>query len=68
MASTRLTAIHTAGPGPAAAECISQVVQISDKPSLQEEFMDLCTSPLPPKVTVIPEVDKYWQSAKLKTA
>ena len=43
----------------AAAECVPQVVQVGDKPSLQEELMDLCTSPLPPKVTAITEVDKY---------
>ena len=42
----------------AEAECLPQVVQVGDKPSLQEEFMDFCTSPLPPKVTTITEVDK----------
>ena len=26
----------------AAAECVPQVVQVGDKPSLQEEFMDFC--------------------------
>ena len=41
----------------AAAECVPQVVQVGDKPSLQEEFMDFCTLPLPPKVTAITEVD-----------
>ena len=46
----------------AAAECVPQVVQFDDKPSLQEEFMDFCTSPLPPKVTAITEVDKYWHA------
>ena len=46
----------------AAAECVPQVVQVGDKPSLQEEFMDFCTSPLPPKVTAITEVDNYWQA------
>ena len=46
----------------AAAECLPQVVQVGDKPSLQEEFMDFCTSPLPPKVTTITEVDKYWHA------
>ena len=46
----------------AAAECVPQVVPIGDKPSLQEEFMDFCTSPLPPKVTAIREVDKYWHA------
>ena len=45
-----------------AAECVPRVVQIGDKPSLQEEFMDFCTSPLPPKVTAITEVDKYWHA------
>ena len=45
-----------------AAECVPQVVQVGDKPSLQEEFMDFCTSPLPPKVTAITEVDKYWHA------
>ena len=35
----------------AAAECVPQVVQVGDKPSLQEKFMDFCT--LPPKVTAI---------------
>ena len=43
----------------AAAECVPQVVQVGDKPSLQEELMDFCMSPLPPKVTAITEVDKY---------
>ena len=46
----------------AAAECVPQVVQDCDKPSLQEEFMDFCTSPLHPKVTAITEVDKYWHA------
>ena len=46
----------------AAAECVPQVVQVGDKPSLQEEFMDFCTSPLPPKVTAITEEDKYWHA------
>ena len=45
-----------------AAECVPQVVQVGDKPSLQEEFMDFCTSSLPPKVTTITEVDKYWHA------
>ena len=45
----------------AAAECVPQVVQVGNKPSLQEEF-DFCMSPLPPKVTAITEVDKYWQA------
>ena len=35
----------------AAAECVPQVVQVGDKLSLQEEFMDFCTSPLPPKIS-----------------
>ena len=52
-----------------AAECVPQVVQAGDKPSLQEEFMDFCTSPLPPKVTALTEVDNIgMQSAKSKTA
>ena len=46
----------------AATKCVPQVVQVGDKPSLQEEFMDFCTSPLPPKVTAITEVDKYWHA------
>ena len=46
----------------AAAELVPQVVQVGDKPSLQEEFMDFCTSPLPPKVTAITEVDNYWHA------
>ena len=46
----------------AAAEYVPQVVQVGDKPSLQEEFMDFCTSPLPLKVTAITEVDKYWHA------
>ena len=32
----------------ATAEYVPQVVQVGDKPNLQEEFMDFCTSPLPP--------------------
>ena len=46
----------------AAAECVPQVVQVGDKPNLQEEFMDFCMSPLLPKVTAITEVDKYWHA------
>ena len=46
----------------AAAECVPQVVQVGDKPSLQEKFMDFCMSPLPPKVTAITKVDKYWHA------
>ena len=46
----------------AAAECVPQVVQVGDKHSLQEKFMDFCTSSLPPKVTAITEVDKYWHA------
>ena len=46
----------------AAEECIPQVVQVGDKPSLQEEFMDICMSPPPPKVTAITMVDKYWHT------
>ena len=46
----------------AAAECVPKVVQVGDKPSFQEKFMDFCTSPLPPKVTAITEVDKYWHA------
>ena len=46
----------------AAAECVPQVVQVGDKPSLQEEFMDFIMPPLPPKVTAITEVDKYWHA------
>ena len=44
----------------AAAECVPRVDQVGNKPSLQVEFMDFCMSPLPPKVTAITEVDKYW--------
>ena len=46
----------------AAAECVPQVVQAGDKHSLQEEFMDFCTLPGPPKVTAITEVNKYWHA------
>ena len=42
----------------AAVECVPQVVT----PSLQEELTDSCMSPLPPKVTAITEVDKYWHA------
>ena len=50
----------------AAAECVPQVVQVGDKPSLQDEFMDFCMSPLLHKVMAITEVDKFgMQSAKL---
>ena len=45
-----------------AAECVPQVVQVGDKPSLQEEFMDFSTLLLPPKVTAITEVEKYWHA------
>ena len=45
-----------------AAERVPQVVQVGDKPSLQEEFMDFCMSPLPPKVTAFTEVDNYWHA------
>ena len=53
MASTSLQQYSMAGQVLAAAECVPQVIQVGDKPSLQEEFMDFCTSPLPPKVTAI---------------
>ena len=43
-------------------QCVPPVVQVGDKPSVQEKFMDFCTSPLPPKVTAITEVDKYWHA------
>ena len=46
----------------ATAECVPQVVQVGDKPSLQEEFMDFCMSPLPPIVTAITEVAMYWHA------
>ena len=46
----------------AAAECVPHVVQVRKKTSLQEKFMDFSTSPLPPKVTANPEVDKYWHA------
>ena len=53
----------------AAEKCVPQVVQVGNKHSLQEEFMDFSMSPLPSKVTAITEVDKYWhESAKSKTA
>ena len=45
-----------------AAECVSQVVQVGDKPRLEDKFVDFSTSPLPPKVTAITEVDKYWHA------
>ena len=62
MASTRLTTYSMAGQVVTAAKCVPQVVQVGDKPSLQEEFMDFCMSPLPPKVKAITEVDKYWHA------
>ena len=46
----------------AAVEYVPQAVQVGDEPSLQEEFIDFCMSPLPPKVTTITEVDKYWHA------
>ena len=46
----------------AAVECVPKVVQVGDKPSLQEELTDFCMSPLPPKVTAITELDKYWHA------
>ena len=46
----------------AAAEFVPQVVQVGDKSSLQEEFMDFCMSPITPKVTAITEVVKYWHA------
>ena len=48
-----------AGQALAAAEFVPQVVQIGDKPSLQEEYMDFWMSPVPPKVTAITELDMY---------
>ena len=51
-----------AGQALAAAECVPQIVQVGDKLSLQEKFMDFCTLPLPPKVVAITEVDKYWHA------
>ena len=46
----------------AAAECVPQVVQVGVKPSLHEEFIDFCISPLSPKVMAITEADKYWHA------
>ena len=46
----------------AAAECVPKVFQVDNKPSLQDKFIDFCMSPLPPKVTAITEVDKYWHA------
>ena len=46
----------------AAAECVPQVVKFGGKPSLQEEFIDFCMSPLSPKVMAITEVDTYWHA------
>ena len=45
-----------------AAECVPQVVQVGDKPSHREGFMDFCMLPLLPKVMVVTEVDKYWHA------
>ena len=47
----------------AAAVCVPEVVQVGDKSSLQEEF-DFCMLPLPPKVTAITKVDKYWHAIR----
>ena len=53
----------------AAAESVPQVVQVGDKPSLQEEFMDFCKSPLPPEVTASQRwISIGMQSANSKTA
>ena len=51
IASTRLQ-YSMAGQVFTATECVPQVVQVSDRLSLQEEFMDFCMSPLPPQVFV----------------
>ena len=51
IASTRLQ-YSMAGQVFTATECVPQVVQVSDRPSPQEEFMDFCTSPLPLQVFV----------------
>ena len=59
IASSRLTTIQYGWSGAYCSRVCSSV-QVGDKPSLQEEFVDFCTSPLPPKVTAIIEVDKYW--------
>ena len=61
MASTRLTTILY---GLSGAWCSRMCSSGSsgDKPSLQEEFMDFCTSPLTPKVMAITEVYKYRQA------
>ena len=69
MASTRLTTISMAGMVLVAAEYVPQVVQVGDKPSLQEEFMNFCMLPLPPKVTALQRwISIGMQSAKSKTA
>ena len=43
----------------AAAKCVLRVVQVGGKHDLQDEFMDFCMLPFPPKVTAITEVDMY---------
>ena len=45
----------------AAAECVPQVVQVGNKPSLQEEFVDFGTSHYLLKSRPS-EVDKYWHA------
>ena len=62
MVSTRLTTIQYGWSGACCSRVCSSVVQVDDKPSLQEEFMDFCKLPLLPIVTAISEVDKYWHA------
>ena len=46
----------------AVADSLPQVVKSDDKPSLQEELMDYCTSRLPDSVKTLIVVEKYWHS------
>ena len=46
----------------AAADCLPQVVNSDEKPSLQEEFVNYCTALLPIFVKAQRDVDKYWHA------
>ena len=66
MVSTRLTTIQYGWSGACCSRVFPQVVQVGDKSSFQEEFMDFCMSPLTPKVTAITEVDKWHAISQIK--
>ena len=48
-----------------AARCMPQVVDTADIPTLQEEYMEYCTTALAPSVKATSEVDVYWHAISM---